>query len=64
MSSALGFSVTERTARKPHRCYDCGVPINVGDRYKEVVASPRYDFNPRPGQWTRGAFCIKEAPGG
>jgi len=61
---SLGFHSTERLARRDHQCTDCSRTIRVGERYREVVASPRYDFNPRPGHWTRGYFCIRAAEEG
>lgn len=31
-----------RTARKPHRCYDCGGPISPGEKYEDVAAIWEY----------------------
>lgn len=60
--STLGYSQTERTARREHYCLDCGRLIFVGQRYIDLVAAPRYDFNPNPGHWTRAAVCIRPDP--
>jgi hypothetical protein len=31
-------SVTQRRARKPHSCYECGDAIPIGDRYEHMAS--------------------------
>lgn len=41
----MTFWITHPTARKAHRCYDCGGEIPAGDRY-------RRSEGPQEGEWT------------
>ena len=38
------FEITEPKARKPHKCYECGIMINPGDRYERVAGKWEGEF--------------------
>jgi len=39
------FSETVRTAKKPHRCCECGRAIAVGEKYENVTGKWEGDFS-------------------
>ena len=43
------FSITERTARKPHACIWCGQEIGAGEKYKDERSI--YDGNIQHNHW-------------
>ena len=40
----MAVFTTERTARKAHKCSDCGKPIRPGECYRHTVITPGGEF--------------------
>lgn len=44
------YEVNTRTARKPHKCYECGASINAKDTY--------YEHTQLDDTWSRHRLCV------